>query len=304
MIRTKKTFAIALGSFLLGSFFACKVPDDAIATSHQVTSTATSLNEYYSALSAGIADTIALYELDAAISGIPYGAEDRKLQETTRAEIEKRKELARTLAKLASSMASLSNSKAASEVENSATELGNELIALKALPDGSPVPAAIGKAGNFLLQILQQHEEKKAARAMDETLSGLLTLFEKEKPAYDSIARTHARQASQVARDLINSNAVDPAPMLSPALKPFGLTSLPPSSSLQASLKTLALARLKTATEEATLKEEAASTAMLDALREMSSRVHLLANEKPMPLRGDPTSLKLVRYWVESWSAS
>jgi hypothetical protein len=43
---------------------------------------------------------------------------------------------------------------------------------------------------------------------------------------------------------------------------------------------------------------------MLDALREMSSRVHLLATEKPMPIRGDPFSLKLVEDWVQSWAAS
>ena len=43
---------------------------------------------------------------------------------------------------------------------------------------------------------------------------------------------------------------------------------------------------------------------MLDALREMSSRVHLLATEKPMPIREAPFSLKLVEDWVQSWAAS
>jgi hypothetical protein len=304
MTRMNKLCIALLWSGLVGSLTACKVSDDAIAASQQMTSTANALNEYYSALDAAVGDTISLYELDGAISGIPFGEGDRKLPEATRGELEKRKEMAVTLAKLASSMTTLSNSKVSSDVETSATQLGNELISVQALPGGSPVPDALGKAGNFLLQIVQQHEEKKAARAMDETLKAVGDLFEKEKPTYDSIARTHDREASQVAEDLIKSNAVDPAPMLAPALKPFDLTSLPPGSALQASLKTLALSRLQRATERATRKEEGASAAMLACLREMSSRVHLLAIEKPMPLRGNPFSLKLVEDWAQSWSAS
>jgi hypothetical protein len=304
MIRAKKLCATLIYSGLIGSIAACKVSDDAIAASQQMTSTATALNDYYSALDAGLTDTISLYELDGAISAIPFGNDDRKLSESTRDELEKRKELADALARLASAMSTLSNSKAASDVQTSATQLGNELIALQALPGGSPVPDAVGKAGNFLLQIVQQHEEKKAARAIDETLRAVGDLFEKEKPTYDSIARTHDREASQVAQDLLKSNAVDPSPMLAPALRPFDLTALPPSMPMQASLKTLALSRLQHATEEATKKDESASAAMLACLREMSSRVHLVATEKPMSLRGTPFSLKVVEDWAQSWSAS
>ena len=304
MTRMKRRYSAFLLSGLIGSLTACKVSDDAIAASQQMTSTANALNAYYSALDAAVGDTISLYELDGATSGIPFGDSDRKLPQAVRAEIEKRKEMADSLAKLASSMSTLSNSKVSSDVETSATQLGNELIAVQALPGGSPVPNALGKAGDFLLQIVQQHDEKKAARGMDDTLKAVGDLFEKEKTTYDSIARTHDREASQVAEDLIKSNAVDPSPMLTPALKPFGLTLLPPNSELQATLKALALTRLRRATEGATQKEEAASTAMLACLREMSSRVHLVATEKPMPLRGNPFSLKLVEDWAQSWSAS
>lgn len=304
MTRARKLCATLICSGLIGSVAACKVSDDAIAASQQMTSTANALNKYYPALDAGLTDTISLYELDGAISGIPFGDDDRKLSESTRDELEKRKELAVALARLASAMSALSNSKAASDVQTSATQLGNELIAIQALPGGSPVPDAVGKAGDFLLQIVQQHEEKKAARAMDETLRAVGDLFEKEKPTYDSIARTHDREASQVAQNLLKSNAVDPSPMLAPALRPFDLTALPPSTSMQASLKTLVLSRPQHATEEATKKDESASAAMLASLREMSSRVHLVATEKPMSLRGAPFSLKLVEDWARSWSAS
>jgi hypothetical protein len=138
---------------------------------------------------------------------------------------------------------------------------------------------------------------------MDQTLQAVGDLFEKEKPAYDSIARMHIRQASAVAKDMINANEVDYSSMLTPALKPFSLAALPSNPSLQSSLKPLALSRLDTAADIAARREENASAAMLDALREMSSRVHLLATEKPMSIREAPFSIKLVEDWVETWAA-
>ena len=293
---------VVLSAVLFCSLTACKVSDDAIAASQQMTSTASTLNDYYSALEDSVTETIKLFELDAAISGIPYGDSDRKLQETTRSELANRKQMAVALASLAASFAELTRSSAASDVDKSAKALGNELVAIKALPGGPPIPEALGRVGNLLIQIVQQHDEKKAARTMDETLQAVGDLFEKEKPAYDSIASTHIRQASIVAKDLINANDVDFGPMLTPALKPFSLSAVPSNSTLQSQLKPLALARLDTATDGAIHKEERASAAMLDALREMSSRVHLLATEKPLTIREAPLSLKLVEDWVETWA--
>ena len=295
---------VVLSALLFCGLSACKVSDDAIAASQQMTSTASTLNDFYSALEDSVTDTITLYELDAALSGIPFTDNNRKLIETTRSELENRKHMAAALTKLAASFATLTKSSSASDVDKSATALGKELVTIKALPSGSPVPDALGQAGNALMQLAQQHEEKKAARAIDETLAAVGDLFEKEKPTYDSIARTHVRQASEVAKGLINANEVDFGTMLTPALKPFSLSALPSNQTLQTQLKPLALSRLDTATDTAAQKEEKASAAMLDALREMSSRVHLLATEKPMPIREAPFSLKLVEDWVQSWAAS
>jgi hypothetical protein len=295
---------VVLSALLFCSVSACKVSDDAIAASQQMTSTASTLNDFYSTLEDAVSDTITLYELDAALSGIPFGNNDRQLQQTTLKELENRKHMAASLAKLAASFAMLTRNSSAADVDKSATALGNELVTIKALPSGSPVPDALGQAGNVLMQLVQQHDEKKAARAMDETLRAIGDLFEKEKPTYDSIARMHIRQASQVAKDLIDANDVDYSSMLTPALKPFSLSALPSNPTLQTQLKPLALSRLDTAAGTAAQKEEKASAAMLDALREMSSRVHLLATEKPMPIRAAPFSLKLVEDWAQSWAAS
>lgn len=294
---------VALSALLFCSLSACKVSEDAAAASQQMTSTSSTLNDYYSTLEDTVTDTITLYELDAVLSGIPYSDDDRKQQETTRDELENRKKMAAALAKFAASFATLTKSSAASDVDKSATALGKELVTIKALPSGSPVPDVLGQAGNALLQIVQQHDEKKFAKTVDQTLQAVGDLFEKEKPAYDSLTRNHLREAGAIAKDLINSSGVDFSNMLAPALKPFSLSALPPNAQVQAQLKPLALSRLDTTTADATQKAEKASTAMLDALREMSSRVHLLATEKPMPVRGDPFSLKLVEQWVQSWAA-
>jgi hypothetical protein len=295
---------VVLSALLFCSLSACKVSDDAIAAASQMTSTASTLNDFYSTLEDSVTDTITLYELDAVLSGIPFGDSDRKLVETTRDELENRKQMAAALTKLAASFATLTKNSSAGDVDKSATALGKELVTIKALPSGSPVPDALGQAGNAIMQLVQQHDEKKAARAMDQTLQAVGDLFEREKPTYDSIARTHIRQASQVAQDLIKANQIDFSTMFTPALKPFSLSALPSNPTIQPQLKQLALSRLDTATDTAVQKEVKASTAMLDALREMSSRVHLLATEKPMPIRGDPFSLKLVEDWVQSWAAS
>lgn len=289
-----------LSALLFCSLSACKVSDDAVAASQQMTSTAATLSHFYSTLEDSVTDTISLYELDAALSGIPYSDADRKQQETTRHELENRKQMADSLAKLAASFAQLTKSSSATDVDTSATALGNELITINALSSTSSVPADLGQAGKSLMQLVQQHEEKKAAQTIDQTLKAIGDLFEKEKPAYDSLSSSHIREASSLATNLVNANEVNYSAMLSPALKPFSLAALGSDPKLPQSLKPLALSRIDATTTDTTQKAEKASAAMLDALREMSSRVHLVATDKPLAVRSEPFSLKLVEEWIES----
>jgi hypothetical protein len=263
-----------------------------------MTTTAADLSGYYNSLAESLSNTIALNELDASISKIPFDAQSRQPIQDTLSEIRKRQEAGHALARLAASMSALSGSNVPSDVSTAASALGNKLVQVKALPGGSPVPDALGKAGNLLLQFIQQRKEKEAARAMDQTLAALVSLFEKEKPTYDSIFRAHIFLASRIAKDLISRQAVDPSPMLAPALKPFDLTALPLDGQLRETLRTLELSRLQNSAEDASQREMNASSAMLAALQEMSSRIHLVATEKPMTIRGNPFSLQVVESWV------
>ncbi len=285
---------------LLSGISACKVSDDALAAAQQTTSTSAALSAYYGAVSDTLIDTVALNELNQSIFGIPFEAADREQIEQARAEINRRRDLATALATLSSSLNALTGFNASANIAASATSLGHEMVSVKALPKGSPVPDGLGSAGTFILQIVQQHEEKKAAKAMDSTLAALVELFGREQPVYDSLARQRIFLSKAVASALIKRQAVDPTPMLQPALQPFGLVSLPPDAKLQTTLRDLADARLTSSSEVAGDRAADASTAMLTALQEMSSRIHLLATEKPMAIRGNPFSLKI----VESWAAS
>ncbi len=288
-------------AMLLGacSLAGCRISEDAVAASEQMTATAAVLERYYGGLLAAETDSLALLEVDGAISGIRFNDADRRLPEDTRAELLKRKAMADSLAALASSMQALTGSTAAKDVQTSATALGNALVNAKALPEGSPIPDSLGKAGRLLIQLAQGHEEKKAAEAMDGTLAAVAELFGKEKPAYDSIARFHLRQAALVAKDLTTANGVDLTPMLAPALRPFDLTPVPASPQLQGSLRQLALSRLDARVEAGTSREMEASAAMLAALVEMSRRVHTLATGHRMAGRGEPFSLHTVEEWLD-----
>jgi hypothetical protein len=285
---------------LFSCLFACKTSDDAIAGAQQMTTTAADLSRYYNSLADSLSDTIALNELDASFSKVPFDDHSRQLIQDTLSEISKRKEVGQALARLAESMSALSTPTLSSGVASAASALGDELVHVRALPSGPPIPDVIGKASNLLLLFVQQRKEKEAARTMDQTLGALSSLFEKEKPTYDSIFRVHMFLATQLAKDLINRQAVDLSPMLSPAFRPFNLTALPEDGQTRDTLRALALSRLESSADEAKQREMKASSAMLAALQEMSARVHLLATEKPMRTRGNPFSLNIVESWVAS----
>lgn len=60
----------------------------------------------------------------------------------TAAEIDKRRQLAASLAGLAAEFTALSKLTVSADVSTAATKLGNELIAIDALPEGLPAAAA------------------------------------------------------------------------------------------------------------------------------------------------------------------
>ena len=287
---------LALFSFLL----ACRVSDETVATAQQIAATAADLEVFYAALARTVSDTISLYEIDSFVARIPFSAKDRQLAEDTRIALLKRKDMAESLENLAVALSSLPNAKTSAAMENAATGLGTALVQVKALPQGSPVPAALGTASGALLQLIHERKLKQSVQVVDRTLAAVADLFEKEQPVYDSLARTRFREGAQIGRDLTTANNVDAQALLEPALKPYDLHLLSPNSQMQEALRNLALVHVQRKTEEALRTEAEASISMLASLREMNARVHSLADGHRMTLRGNPPALKLVEIWAAS----
>lgn len=278
---------------------ACKTSEDAVAAAQQMAATSATLSHFYDALSGTLRETVALNELNASLLQVSFDDAARKQIEQTDIEIRKRAQMATALANLSASFGSLAGSQAPANAAAAASALGTELVGLKALPDGPPIPALLGKAAGTIVQLLQEHQERKAAKAMDDTLAVLAELFAKEQPVYDSLARQRIVIAKSLTIGLLDKQAVDPTPMLTPALRPFQLSPLPASPALQTTLRSLAKARLDTSADRLSQGEAEASAAMLQALQEMSARVHTVAVGRPMASRGNPFSLTTVDGWLD-----
>ncbi len=297
------TLFAALLLLLCGcSLTACRTSQDADAAASQMTGTAAALDAYYRTLADGVTGNIRFNELDAVFSQVPFDAQSRKPLEDTRAELLQRAAMAQQMERLAAAFSSLTNSSAPADAQDAASALASQVGQLHPLPGGPIIPDLIGKSANLIVLAIQEKKERDAARAMDGTLAAVADLFEKEKPIYDSLARTYSKQAALVATDMLTSGRVDLTPMLLPALRPFDLAPLPLDAATGTSLQKLAVQRVQSSADAATASEAAASAAMLAALREMSARMHHLAVQNAMPERGAPVTLNEVEAWIH-WAA-
>jgi hypothetical protein len=180
-------------------------------------------------------------------------------------------------------------------IRNEGDEAAGGVLALSA---GLGLLLWVGDAAKLVVTLVQEHEERKAAPAMDATLSALKTLFSQEQPAYDSLNKVSVTLAGSLARYCIDQNLVSDASVLSPALQPFNLTASLPSGGNSASLNAVAKTRVDEQTAQLVAKQNAASVAMLQALTEMNTRLHQLATEGHMTSRATPVTLTTVENWV------
>jgi hypothetical protein len=285
---------------------SCKTSDDATAAAKQVATTSTDLAGYYSTLSQIAASYTALNELQTSLQGVPLSDADRAILGDTASELKKRADIATDLQGVSTAFSNLTGSTAPTDVSNAASKLASELTTLKPvqLPSASPVPlpSAIGDAAKLILSMVQQHQERKIAPSLDATLKSLNVLFSNEKDLYDSLNKTYLNLAGALAKVCINKNFVDNTSVLAPALQPFSLSARA-SSATDASLGDAAKTQVDAALTTMVSAHSKASTAMLQAITEMNTRVHQLATEQRMPSRGAPVSLTAVESWINTVSS-
>ena len=290
--------------------FGCHTSDDANAAAKQLGTTSTDLANYYSVMSNIAAATITLGDLQNNLlphgNVLPFDADTRALVITTSAELQKRADLAKALQGLSSAFSSLTGSTAPSDVSDAANKLANELQTVKALPklNGSPIPlpSAIGDVAKLLLSVVQQHEERKAAPAIEKTVNLLGDMFSAEKDAYDSLNETYLTKASSLAHYCIDQNLVEDTSVLGPVLQPFSLTARTSAAPDSQQLKDAAKAQVSATKESLVVAHNNASVAMLQSIQEMAKRFHQLANEGKMPSRGTPVTLDTVENWIKTVS--
>lgn len=280
---------------------SCRTAKDARAAAAQMTGTAQELCAYYAALAHIIDDHAKLERLQKALLGVPLDEQDLAQLKNIYGEMEKRVDMAQSLAKMAEAFSDLSGSKAPADVSQAAAGLGKELSGIQQLPGSSFAPDALQNAGKTLTQLALQHDERRMAASMDATMSALTQMFSREKPAYDSIHRTYIALAQSLALELIKQNQVDPGSLLAPALKPFDLASRMPDKQLPEGLREYAREQVRDQGEEEISAYARASAAMQDALKESASHVHLLATGSRFPANASPPKLSDVESWTKKF---
>jgi hypothetical protein len=304
--------------FLLFAVSGCKTSDDGKAASGQMAKASKDLSAYYATLDEALTNTDTIEKLQQAIDGTPYSAQDAERLKALHEEISKRAAMAKAMSDLSDAFAKYTGSTGAQDISDAASNLGTELVAIKALPKGPPIPQALDAAGRAIAELVQTHKEREMAVAMASTLAGVEELFSKEKPLYEQVYEESLKPAAIVAREMVERGYVDKGSLLDAAMQPFGLqarivgdvapqqeqiTAAPDADACDTKdtpcrMRAFAIAEIKH--KEATLVEgqSKASDAMEQALTEMTKRMHQLATEKTMSIRTAPPSLDSLEQWL------
>ncbi len=277
-LRPKFVTLAAFACVLLLS--SCKTASDAAAAAKQLTGTAHDLSTYYQDLSKQMDDTIVLNEMQQAVFGVPLGDSDRTELLDIKKEIGKRAAMADSLSKLASAYGDLAGSKASSDAATAASKLGTELTSCKAFPKGSPLPDIMSEAAKLVVEFAETQQLKTGAKAIQQTVSAVDQLFDREKPYYESLAKTRIVLAQSLAKRLVDQDQVDLNAVIQPALKPFNLAPKLRSGAVPPEYKTLAGTEIdEQATEQIAASVDAADD-ISKSLRQVDEKLQEVVTGK------------------------
>ncbi len=286
-------------------FFAdgCKTSDDAAAAATQLTATAKSLTDYYSALDTILADTDQLNAVQVVLYEIPYDAPTKAMIADTRAEIKKRAAVAKDLTDLAQSFAKLTGSTASTDASASAGKLETEVESLKltkskmSSDEQNVMKAAIG----LVVTAIQEHKEREAARGISQFATALDGFFAKEAPDYESIGKDYAVISSSLAKSMLQNGQTDPSGYFKIALDPYGLIPEVTDTKLRGKLEKLAEEQVDQKAQALQDSQKSATDDMEKSLKQMSDRIKLVADDKPMEVRIAPITIANVEKWASQF---
>lgn len=275
----------------------CRNQKDAEAAAAQMATTAKVLQAYYGVLDRTLEEWQDAYEAQHTIDH----TQPQDLKEL-REQMRHRAAVAEEIGDLAGVFQKLTGSKAAGEASEAAGKLNEEAVSLAGITGNSAQADAVTTGIKVIVQLIQQHDEKRAAEKMAPLCGDLAAFFESEKKRYVSIDRDYYATARNVARTMVKRNQVDPGAVFVSSLHPFGLAPQIEDAGLRQSLQPYLLTQID-ARRDAKVKEaEAAADALDESLQEMKLRVDRVAEGKAMPSRVEPFSLETVQTWIEQVS--
>ena len=302
LVRQPRSLACFMACSLF-LFAGCHTSEDAVSAATQMSVTAKCLSDYYTALNMILADTDQIYILNEQLFTKPYTPENRELLKNNRAELEKRAVLAADFSTLAGEFAKLTGSTAPDDVAKSSSKLEGEVETLEPMKASSEEKTALKVAVKLLVTAIQEHKEREAAKAMDSFTKGLSDFFVKEEPAYVSINQVYVEFAATLAGDLVDRHQTDNSAVLKVALDPFGLQPSVTSAELNTQLAPLARQRIAARKMALVKSFDTITDAMAKSLQEMSKRIDLVAEGKPMSSRSAPFTLATVQHWATQLGA-
>jgi hypothetical protein len=298
----------ALAAAIVSSLFliaGCKTSDDAKAAATQLTATAKCLTDYYSALDTILAETDQLNAVQEVMYAVPYDAPTKAEIADTRAEIKKRAALAKDLTDLAQSFAKLTSSSAATDASDSASKLESSVESLKLTKSkmSSSEQALMKAAVALVVTAIQEHKEREAARGIDQFTRALHDFFDKEQPDYESIGTQYSVLSGSLAVNLLQNKQTDPSGFFKVALDPYGLTPQITDPKLRDGIEKLAEQQVAQKQEALKTSQKQATDDMEKALKQMSDRIDLVANDKPMEIRLAPLSVANIEKWAAEFKS-
>ena len=288
---------LAFGLVLVAGVVGCKTQDDAVAAAKQMTATASTLAAYYDALDKVVMATQETFEAQGALDGIPAMAP--KTLDDIRAQLKLRHELADKIADLASALTKTVGSTAPADSEKAAGKFNSQMVSLAGATSNDAETKAVTEGVNLLVELIQQHEEVKAAKQVEPVTAALVVFFQKEEPQYDALNDGYLTAAQSVAKGMVTSHQVGGDAAFVAALSPFGLTPAA-NEKTQAAMESQLLTKIDAEYKRREDEAHKATAAMADALTEMDKRVNLVTHDQPMQMRLEPLSLKTVKGWIES----
>ncbi len=283
----------------------CKTSKDATAAATQLSTTSKALSSYYSALDKELQATDQLNMLNEGLNGTPFGPNTQGQIRNTMTAIEERHTIAVTLSQVADAFGKLTGSNASADAASSAGKLEGDVEGLSLLPGelNSTEKNVLTSAVQGVVNLIQQHKERQAAKKMAGVVNELAVLFASEKNVYNSINDQYADLSSSLARELVRDHQVDTsafAPSLvASALAPYSLTA-ELSDGLKARLDREVPKEIARESAELKISQENASDGMEESLQEMAKTITILAADKPLATNGMADTLGVVNRWTST----